>query len=422
MVGILRRPAAQRTGLRLAVELAARALQLMVLITVARTFDEESFGALMVGATAGLIAAQVADLGLTLVIGADVARAGRHVPALLTTALLLKTVLWGISACLLMVLHPLLGSGEAATGAVILASALSFDTFVQFSAGALRAAGFFKLDWFVAVLPRALASAIVIPTALLAHDIITVALAWFVAAALAAAGSVVVLVRNLSMVAPDLRLISMLLHRAWPIGASIVAGMAYTRMAVFFLEGIRSRDEVAVYVVALRLIEPAYVLPAAAGAIFYPAYARLVGNDAEAARSQLRRWTLAIAAIGGALYAAAALGGEWVASALFGEFYGDSGVLLRVLGLVLIPGFVSYLLNQALIAKGMARYNLLVMGFLLLVSIAANPIAIQGWGLVGAAWVAVILEVILLAAFWRRAVHRRPVSGLRDRGELEGRP
>ena len=403
------RPAAGWTLLRLSADVIGRILQLLLLIAVARRFDEATFGTLMVGATAGLVVAQAADIGLGLVVASDVARRLPQSLTSLGTALTIKVILSVIGCILLVGLYPLLGGTSAAAGAVLLAAAFSLDTFVQFSATQLRAAGAFVLDWTTAVIPRLLGLLIVVPVVLSLPEPRMVGFAWLVASLASGGIGVWILATQVPPRGPSLAVARNLVARAWPIGASILVSMLYTRVAIFILEGVRSSQEVAAYAVAVRMTDPLYLIPAAMSAIFYPAYVKNAKSRPEAARAQLMRAILGAAAAAAVCYAGLAVLGRPAASLLFGDFFALSGELVALLGLILVPGFISFLLNQALIARGLARYNLFVMGGLLVVSLVANWWAISNYGIWGAAAVAVGIEWLLLIALSLRMIlaHRQ---------------
>jgi O-antigen/teichoic acid export membrane protein len=296
-----------------------------------------------------------------------------------------------------------LGATSAATGAVLFAAALSLDTFVQFAATQLRAAGLFFHDWATAIAPRILALIIVVPVVLSLPEPRMVGFAWLCSAIASSAIAVWILWSQIAPGPPSVAGATRLLRRAWPIGGSIVVSMLYTRVAIFIIQALRSSQEVAIYAIALRLVEPLYLIPAAMTAIFYPAYARNAPSRPEAAHAQMLRGILAAAAAAVVGYAGLAILGRPVTVLFFGDFFAASGELLRLLGLVVIPGFISFLLNQALIARGLARYNLVVMFGLLVVSIIANWIAIGAVGIYGAGFVAIGIELLLLAALALRA-------------------
>jgi O-antigen/teichoic acid export membrane protein len=407
-IAMLARPAARRTAVRLSADVIGRALQLVVLIALARTFDEGTFGTLMIGATAGLIVAQLADLGLSLIVGGDVARRAPGTDAALASAIRGKLVLSALGGVGLLALFPLLGATPAAAASALIAVALSLDTFVQFATMQLRAVFDFRLDWVTALVPRALTVAVVTPVAVTLGDPVAVGAAWMLAAAASAAVAISIVNQRLRPSAPSAAVLRDLLGRAWPIGASVVLSMLYTRVAIFLLQVLSSSEEVAEYAVALRFLEPMYVVPAAMTAVFYPVISRSLADAPRAAPGVLRRWTGAAGALGAAAYLGLAMLGAPLIVLLFGPGYAPSGELLRVLGLVLVPGFVSFLLNQALIARDQARYNLAVMAALLVISVVGNVIAITAFGTWGAAIVAVIVELVLVVALWLRVTRAIP--------------
>jgi O-antigen/teichoic acid export membrane protein len=398
------RPAARRSMVRLSADVIGRILQLIILVAIARRLDDATFGTIALGSAAGLIIGQVADLGLQLTVAADIARRFPRAAVSIGSALATKAVLSILLTPLYLVLYLLLGADPASAGAALVAAALALDSFVQFSATTLRAANAFWQDWLVAVVPRMVAVFFVIPVTLTLPEPRMIGFAWLTASFLSAGFAVLLLGSQLAIAPPEGTVSRQLLRRAWPIGASIVVGMAYTRLGLFMLEALRSSSEVAIYAVASRLVEPTYLIPAAGAAIFYPSYARTLHERPRIAAKQLARWLVAMAGIGAAGYLALTVLGPIIAVVLFGEFFAPSGELLRLLALVIIPGFVSYVLNQALIARGHARYNLVVMATLLTLSFAGNVWAVGEFGTWGAAGVAVGIEALLLIALLHRVI------------------
>lgn len=388
--------------MRLSADVIGRLLQLLVLIALARQFDEATFGTIMVGATAGLIVAQLADLGLSLVVSAEIARQTPTRASLLTSALRAKVALSAIGILATVGLFPILGSTAVAAAAALIGAALSLDTFVQFSAMQLRSVSAFRLDWITTLAPRALTVAIVLPVIMTMPEPPIVGAVWFAAALIGSATSVAIMGSRIPIGGGSVRASFGLLSRSWPIGASIVVSMLYTRVAIFLLQGLRDSEDVAQYAVAMRFVEPTYLLPAAMSAVFYPAYARTLEASPDAAGQQLRRWVTALGGLAAAAYGGLALIGAPLLVVLFGETFRQAGDLLRLLGVVVIPGFISFLLNQALIARGDARYNLTVMVVLLGCSLVASAWAIQSFGIWGAASAAVLIEALLLAALGHR--------------------
>ncbi|MDP9271398.1 MAG: polysaccharide biosynthesis C-terminal domain-containing protein [Chloroflexota bacterium] len=400
------RPAARRSLLRLSADVVGRALQLIILVAVARRLDSATFGTIVVGSTTGLLVGQAADLGLQLTVAADTARRLIRTSLSIGSALAVKVVLTLAAVPIFALLFVLLGADSAAAGAALVAAAFALDSFVQFCATTLRAANAFWHDWLVSVTPRLFAVFFVVPVALSLPEPRMIGFAWLTASVISAITAIVVLGSQLGIGAPQFAVAKDLLRRSWPIGASIVVGMAYTRMGLYMLEAFRSSQDVAIYGIAGRLTDPTYLIPAAGAAIFYPSYTRTLHERPNVAEKQLRRWILAITGIALATYLLLAVFGEFVARILFGDTFAASGLLLRVLALVIVPGFISYILNQALIARGQARYNLIVMATLLTLSVIGNLWAVPAFGIWGAAWVAVGIEILLLAALLQPILRR----------------
>lgn len=178
---------------------------------------------------------------------------------------------------------------------------------------------------------------------------------------------------------------------AWPFAVASVLAAAQMRMGVALTEVWVSAAAAGVYAAAYRFVEAGRLIPQAGFDALLPALSAVREQPAIFAyRAGRVLWLL----IGyGVVFAAGCLIiGELVVSLLFGESFSTSGVLLRVMGVALLPMTLKYWAGVVWIARGgerrVTRLNALALVGQLVVSAALIP----PYGVVGAALSLVIGE------------------------------
>jgi O-antigen/teichoic acid export membrane protein len=390
--------AAGRVGLRLSAEVLGRALQFVVVVVVARTLPPEQFGLLMVGFTAGLVLGQISDLGLSLIVAADATRAEGGLAGRIASALAVKLVLLGVVALGLLGIVANAGGSGPVIGAAMVALALALDSIVQFVGWQLRATGHFVYDWVVALVPRIAVALVVVPVGVAGLGEIAIGIAWLAGSVVAAAFALVALRRHVPFWGPTVDVARQLLARSWPIGGSIVAAMLYSRVALLVLQVMAPGPQVGEYAAAGRLLDPTYLIPAALANVFYPAFSTATAQG-RAGSSTLRSWLLLAGLAGTAVTLVLFLASSTLVAVIYGPAYAGAVPILRILALIPMFGFPSYLMNQALAARGQAIVAFWTSIVLLVGAVVTQPLALEAAGAVGVAACSVAIEIILFGTF-----------------------
>lgn len=391
--------AAGRVALRVSAEIVGRAFQFAILVVVARAFPPEQFGLLTVGFTLGLVLGQASDLGLSLIVAADATRGDEGLPGRIASALMVKLALLAIVALGLLGIVVLDGVSGPVTGAALVAAALALDSIIQFVGWLLRARGHFVQDWAVALGPRVAVALLVVPAALLGLGEVTVGFAWLAGSAAAAAFALVVLRRLVPFGGPSVGRARELLARSWPIGASVVAAMLYSRVGLIILQVMAPGPVVGEYAAASRLLDPTYLLPAALAMVFYPAFSTATAHG-RAGDSTLRSWLLVAGIVGALVSIVLFVAASTLIAIIYGAAYAGAAAILRIFALIPVLGFPSYLMNQALAARGQAIVAFWTSLALLVGAVVTQPLAFQAAGAGGVAACSVAIEIVLFGAFF----------------------
>ncbi len=406
-----------RAALKLTGEGAARGVAFLVTLWLARALGEASFGFYSYALAAGFVIAQVADLGIQVLITREVAVADRRAAPLVLKGLRLKGLL--CVAALGLVLG-LATTHTRGVGVVVIALgvAMILVTFVDYAAHVFRGRGEMGQEvrltaGYVLTMAAAVTVALLLGGKLLAVSI---------ASAMAAAAVAMVALWRLRRAGwlkrtrgwGDSRRTIDLLRAAAPLGLATFASIAYSRLAVLLLEGMSGEVAVAHFSVAQRLVEAAHLLPAAAMAAVFPAYSALWRRPGGGAGRLAFRVGVFLSAAGLAGALILHYSASWLVPALFGEAYREGSRVLSVLAFAIPLMFVNHLLLHLLIARGrQSLVTALTVGVLLVHGLLC-ALLIARWGVVGAAIAVVLSEIVLLLGAFACVERARPAPGLMD--------
>ena len=186
-----------------------------------------------------------------------------------------------------------------------------------------------------------------------------------------------------------------LLRQALPLGIAIFLSIAYTRLAVLMLQARAGELLVADFSAALRLVEPAQILPASLLAAVFPAYAQALHADPTGARRLALRVALMLAGLGLAVALGFLLLAPWLIPFLYGDAFAGSIPILQILSFSTILTFVNYSLTHYLIARGRQALLGYFNGAMLLFHAALSWFLIPRLGAAGPALSVVAAELLL---------------------------
>jgi lipopolysaccharide exporter len=392
-------------GVKLGTEALARVASFGVVLFAARQLGPVEFGTYLYGLGMGYLLAQGADFGLQLLVAREVAIRGHGAAPLVRMALKLKV---GLSVGIVLLLFPLTMGHAAPIQLALLAlgTAMVLQTFIEFAGYVFR--GHQELDREVKLLTstRLLAAAASAVVLWVDGRLLPFSLVALSAVVLGCAVALSMLRREGWLRAPGPEghgesapgtfRMGEVLRGALPLGVAIVLSVIYLRVGWVLLFHLTGEEAVAQLGAAQRLMEAAQLVPAAALAAVFPAYARALSADTWGARRIGRSSAGVLALLGilaaGVLWSSA----DWAMPALFGPEYRPAGAVLRVLALAVPLMFLNYLLTHIVIARG---FQVLVAWFgaaALVSHLAVSWYLIPLWGATGVAASMVIAESVLL--------------------------
>jgi O-antigen/teichoic acid export membrane protein len=401
-------PLTRNTLVKLASELVGRAASFALMIVAARQLGEAGFGLYNYGLALGFVLAQLADMGLQMLVAREVAFHGQAAQPIARMAFHLKC---GLSALVALILSVLLHTmpAEVRPALFLLGLMQLSHTFLELAAYVYRGQQALTQEaWLLggSRVGLALTGTVIlsqgggVPLLAAGSLLVTIIFTTLGIGRLRRAGWLDGLGRRVTLPEvnhlPGLASYGQLLRQALPLGVAIFLSIVYTRSAVLLLQHRLGEIAVAHYSTAARLVEPTQVIPASLMAAVFPAISLALAQNPRRARSLGIRVSLLLGGCGLALATLFFLGANWLVPWLYGEAYAPAAPIFQMLGLTVIPAFINYSLTHYLIARQQQVYLGLFSGLMLGLHVSLSWVLIDRMGVIGPAISVLISEGFLL--------------------------
>lgn len=380
-------------------EFIGRAATFLVGLIIANRLGEVGFGHYSYALAVGFVLAQLADLGLQVVIMREVAVAGWDIRGLVQMAFWFKC--WLALLVVGLVVAVAVSRPEPTQFAfVCLGLSLLAQTFLEFVAYVWRGLGLIVQDIRLLTFSRLLTALLVIVALAIGGGLSGVGLATLLAVSGPAVWGVQQLFKTgwleQPMAVPAGQPARQLLQQTLPLGLATFLSIGYTRLAIFLLEYRLGEVAVAQYSAALRLVEPTQIIPAAILVPIFPVFIQTSRQDPGRAR-QLALATITFLAFTGLVIVAF----FWFGAATLIHFFYPATFspaidILRYLGLSVPLAYVNYMLTYILIARKQQHFSTLFMAAMLLLHAALSWQLIASLGAMAPAISVVVAEFFLL--------------------------
>lgn len=391
-------------GLMLARKIAGSALGAVSSVVVVRSLAPDEFGRYAAGLAAYHLLVALTDFGFGEVLGRALGR-GRVDPARFGRLVLVVHSAWACAVAVAGVVVAVLfavgsirgGTLLVLTPAIALAgtSALRQFFYARHQVGTLAA-----LDLGNAVL----STVVIIGLAVLGAPPVLLAAA---ASAAAVITSLLLLRLSWRWLTPDRpapeparrSAVTGLLREAFPIGFASFLATAYVSIDVVLLSSVLDAEAVGRYAAAVKVLSILTILPGVVMSIALPQLSADFGAPERLATLLTRvwHWFMSLVMPGLAIVAANATA---VMSLLFGADYAAAGSYLRILTAAGAVAMLSQLLGVVLVAAARTRWLVAQNILALAVNVGGNLLLAPRYGVVAAAWLTVVTEVIVCAGSW----------------------
>lgn len=196
----------------------------------------------------------------------------------------------------------------------------------------------------------------------------------------------------------DFRFIKQTLIGAWPISLTLLLNVVYFRIDGFILGAYRSFSEVGLYNLAFQIFQSALVFPTFIMNALYPILLKSYKKDMSFFKNQVKLAFLMLLGISILGVIATVVFGGWVVQILGGGGFEGSKEALNILAISFPAFFLSSLLMWLLIIFHKNKLMLIIYLMGLGINFGLNLYLIPRYSYIGAAWVTVICEYLILLA------------------------
>lgn len=378
--------------------LAKRGFLAIAFLIAARVLGPERFGDFTYITTWMLVINLIAALGLPSVTTREVACHPEDARAILRSTLWLRFTLACVGALLFNALFELTPIGHAgileyaAVLSLVLPAVAVADQLASYVLGFNSHRQFASIN----MLSWGAYLAATCVSLLVSKNLNTI----FVSQAVAiwiAAGILIVAYRNEWLKTPSAQhsVTSFLLRQSAPIAITGILGILSFRIGTFLLYKFLGAAETGIYTSALQVVEGMQLIPMAITGALFPTLCRVV-NDQKKFTSFVEWLFLTLAFLGLGAAATASVIGPRLVVLIFGSKFSAAGGLLTILVWALVPMFLHFSLTYVLIATNRQKVFIFESAVYLIVSFTANFVFIPRYGIMGAAYAALISESTLL--------------------------
>jgi O-antigen/teichoic acid export membrane protein len=401
-----RRHASRDVAIQVGSRVLNLALGVLVTALVARALGDAGFGEWSTILVVVQLAAYFTSFGVESVVVREAAAKPGHEDEWLGALLILRTLLSlpAVVVGLVVVLLVQESTAMLVAGVVLLAQ-------TPFNVGAsLRVVHQLRVrNWVpmvVLTLNSVLWGAAVVAIYLLDGGLLPLAVAMTAIGALTATVQALAALR---LARPRLRgsgaAVRQLARVGLPVGLSGLLVMAYARIDQLLVFVIAGSAEAGLYGAQYRIVEQAHLVPVSLMTTLMPIMA--AGWSVDRERTLRIAWLaaeyLAIASLGGLAVAIAVA--EPLTVLLYGGDFAPAAPALPVLGGAFVFICFGYLTGNLLLIAGLQRRLVLIGLIGLVVNVAGNLVLIPAWGFMGAAWMTLGTEAVVVGTtawmLWR---------------------
>lgn len=185
-----------------------------------------------------------------------------------------------------------------------------------------------------------------------------------------------------------------LLKDAWPLILSGIIVSIYMKIDQVMIKEYLGNGEVGQYSAAVRLSEAWYFIPTIICSSLFPAIINAKLKDDKLYMDRLQRLYNLMVVLGAVIIVPVLTLSDWMIHLLYGEaFQRSAGVLnIHILGSVFV--FLGVANQKWFISENFQAYNIICLGFGMLVNIILNIIMIPRLGIMGAAYATLISQFV----------------------------
>lgn len=380
-----------------------------VFVVLAKLMSIEDFGILSFGFSLSALAIIVADYGFSLMVIKDYPEQGASPQKYISNSLLAKVFLAVISAILFLIYLIVFYEGQwRVIGALYIVFAM-LAAFVIYLQAVLKAQ-----NRFHKFTESSIVYAVAITVSILVYWLLQLSLFQLVLCLLLSKGAqllwTLILCRSsISTSSFDKKLISKLIKNSWSFGLHTILGIFYFMIDTQIISLYLGAKEVALYQSVFRIVMILMVVSDIFSNVLLP-YLSFKYFQKEDLTELVSKIFLYLLLIGCSVFLFFTSFKTELLTVLYTSEYLSAVILVLPLSIVIILRTISSLLGNILTVSNKQEYRVLTVAISLAVSIVLNLILIPKYGILAAAWVSVLVHIILFMLYFRYS--RREVASI----------
>lgn len=187
-----------------------------------------------------------------------------------------------------------------------------------------------------------------------------------------------------------------LIRQGYPFFLSALVSMLYGKINVLMLSKMVPEVDLGYFMAASNLVDNLFFIPMAFNTTILPAFSRMYGSSLDALRQSYGKIVRYLMVLTMGVSAGTVLVGTEVIRLLYGDQFAPAASVLSILIFYWALAFFSNVLSSLLFAIHQERVQARVMVVAAGVSIVLNAVLIQYFGIMGAAYAAVVTEVAVV--------------------------
>lgn len=194
--------------------------------------------------------------------------------------------------------------------------------------------------------------------------------------------------------------ISTIIIQSLPFALSDTLLIIYTQADTALIAILLGSQSAGFYSTASGILRATFVIPSAVFLVMTPIISQL-GKQGNLSRfsSVIVQTFLSLLGIGFTLWLLVRIGGPLFITLILREKFAPAGTILTILSIILLFKSCSYALASVIIATEKQTWRVVVQGIAALANLCLNVIIIPFYGIIGAAWVYVASEGLLLLGY-----------------------
>lgn len=383
-------------------EIAAKLLQLLIFVYLARAFGTEDFGTFSFGLAFALLIVIIADFGLSTLLVREMSRDKKAASKYISNAIVVKVFLAIITVIAAsLFLNFMDYSNEAKLVAYIMLSFTILQSFTDLYYSVFRAFERMHYDASIKLLRMLVLVGIIFYALKNNFSLANASMAFPITEAFILLITVILVYARFIRISLefDYAFSKEILKKSSFFCLSIVFSGLFMYIDQIMLSKLRGSAEVGIYAAASNIMIALIFIPLMYANAIYPVISRLFVSSKETLKFAYERSFKYMLIIGIAASAGIfALSGK-IVSLLYGEEYASTAVVLTILSGYLFLRFANVISGFALSSINRQGSRVVSQGIAALINIILNFILIPVYGFVGAAVATLITEILLFSEY-----------------------